>query len=162
MAAKGVIHPDQSRIWAHYHLNLNHIKQHNKNIPDDMDLIINFLGLWALVNESHHRLEFLHTPRLESRRVMEDEPWVALEGECTTNVMDPRLQCWSQLSSLRWVQKITEPAPLRSVRAGDEDTMRVGYHDKPIDSSPGFCPCCKRMAPQSCCTPAWAALFFQH
>jgi hypothetical protein len=46
-----------------------------------MDLIINFLGLRALLNESHHSLEFLLAPSLESRRVMEDEPWVALEGE---------------------------------------------------------------------------------
>jgi hypothetical protein len=46
-----------------------------------MDLIINFLGLRALLNESHHSLEFLLAARLESRRVMEDEPRVALEGE---------------------------------------------------------------------------------
>jgi len=26
-------------------------------------------------------LEFLLTPSLQSRRAMEDEPWVALEGE---------------------------------------------------------------------------------
>jgi len=26
--------------------------------------------------------------------------------------------------------EITEPAPLRSVQAVDEETMRVGYHDK--------------------------------
>ena len=46
-----------------------------------MDLIINFLGLGALLNESHHSLEFLVAPSLESRRVMEDKSWVALEGE---------------------------------------------------------------------------------
>jgi hypothetical protein len=46
-----------------------------------MDLILNFFGLQALLNESHHSLEFLLAPSLESRRIMEDEPWVALEGE---------------------------------------------------------------------------------
>jgi len=46
-----------------------------------MDLIINFLGLRSLLNESHHSLEFLITPSLESRRIMEDETWVALESE---------------------------------------------------------------------------------
>jgi hypothetical protein len=60
---------------------LSHIKECNKYIPDDMDLIINIPGLRALLNKSHHSLEFLIAPRLESRRVMEDEPWVALEGE---------------------------------------------------------------------------------
>ena len=46
-----------------------------------MNLIINVPGLRALLNESHHILEFLCAPRLESRRVMEDELRVALEGE---------------------------------------------------------------------------------
>jgi hypothetical protein len=34
---------------------------------------------------------------------------------------------WSKVGA-----EITEPAPSRSVRAVDEETMRVGYHDKPI------------------------------
>ena len=46
-----------------------------------MDLIINFRGLRALLNESHHSLKFLLASRLEARRVMEDEPRVALEGK---------------------------------------------------------------------------------
>ena len=46
-----------------------------------MDLIINLLGLGALLNESHHSLKFLVAPSFESRRVMEDEPWAVLEGE---------------------------------------------------------------------------------
>ena len=46
-----------------------------------MDLVINFLGLRALFNESHHSFEFLLSPSFESRRVVKDEPWVALEGE---------------------------------------------------------------------------------
>ena len=46
-----------------------------------MDLIINILGLRALLNESRHSLQFFLPPSLESRRVMEDKPWVALKGE---------------------------------------------------------------------------------
>ena len=99
MVAKGVIRPDQSKTWARCHL--NYVKEHNKNIPDDMDLIINFPGLRALMNESHHSLKLLLSPRLESGRVMKDEPRVALEGEWTTNIMDPPLQYQNQLSSLR-------------------------------------------------------------
>jgi hypothetical protein len=70
-----------------------------------MDLIINVPGLRAFLNESHHSLEFLLAPRLESRRIMEDETRVALEGERTTNIMDPPLQVRNQLFSLREVQK---------------------------------------------------------
>jgi len=46
-----------------------------------MDLIINFLGPRSLLNESNHSLELLLTSSLESRRIMEDETWVALESE---------------------------------------------------------------------------------
>jgi len=46
-----------------------------------MDLIINFLGLRALLNESHHSVEFLFVASLESRRIVEDKTWVALESE---------------------------------------------------------------------------------
>jgi hypothetical protein len=70
---------------------LDHINEHNKNVPDDMDLIINLPGLRALLDESHHSLKFLLSPSLESRRVMEDETWAALEGELTTNIMDSPL-----------------------------------------------------------------------
>ena len=80
---------------------LNHIKVCNKNVPDDMDLVINFLGLRALLNKSHHSLKFLLAPSLESRRVMKDEPWVALEAEWTTNIVDPPLECQNQLSTKR-------------------------------------------------------------
>ena len=141
MAAKGVIHPDRSRTWAHCHL--NYVKEWNKNVPDDMDLIINFFGFRALLNESHHSVQFLLTPGLESRRVMEDEFRVALEGEWTTNVMDPPLQCQNQLSSRR----------RRNQRAG---TLEVGssFWWRNDES--------RKWTAQSCCTPALAALFFQH
>jgi hypothetical protein len=63
------------------HRHLSYIKDGDKNVPDDMDLIIYVPGLRALLNESHHSLQFLLAPSLESRRVVEDEIWVGLEGE---------------------------------------------------------------------------------
>jgi hypothetical protein len=39
----------------------------------------------------------------------------------------PKSVIWSNVGT-----EITEPAPLRSIRAVDEGTMRVRYHDKPI------------------------------
>ena len=79
MAAKGAIHPARSRTWAHCHP--GHIKEGDKTVPDDVNLIINFLGFRALLNESHYSVQFLIAPSFKSRRVVEDEPWVALEGE---------------------------------------------------------------------------------
>ena len=61
-----------------------------------MDLIPYFLGLRLVLNERHHGLEFVRAPSLESRRIVEDEPWVALEGKFITNVVDPSL--WHQIS----------------------------------------------------------------
>jgi len=46
-----------------------------------MDLFTNFLGLRPLFDESHNSFEFLLAPSLETRRVMEDKPWAALEGK---------------------------------------------------------------------------------
>ena len=63
-----------------------------------MDLIINLLGLRPLLNEIHHVFEFLLAPRLESSRIMEDKPWIALEDECTMNIVDPALHRRNQLS----------------------------------------------------------------
>jgi hypothetical protein len=56
-----------------------------------MDLIPNFPSLGLVFNERHHVLEFLLAPRLESRRIMEDEPRAALEDELITNIMDTSL-----------------------------------------------------------------------
>jgi len=64
-----------------------------KNVPDDMNLIINFLGFRSLLNESHDSLELLLTSSLESRRIMEDETRVAFESERTINIVDSPLQC---------------------------------------------------------------------
>jgi hypothetical protein len=56
-----------------------------------MNLIPNFLSLGLVFNERHHSLEFLLTASLESRRIVEDEPRIALEGELIANIMDPSL-----------------------------------------------------------------------
>jgi hypothetical protein len=56
-----------------------------------MDLIPNPPSLGLVFNERHHGLEFLITASLESRRIMEDEPQVALEGELIMNIMDTSL-----------------------------------------------------------------------
>ena len=77
-----------------------------------MDLVINLLRLRPLLNEIHHDLEFLLTPRLKSSRIMEDKPWIALEDECTTNVVDPALHRRNQSSHLIVVQK----SPSRHLR----------------------------------------------
>jgi len=70
-----------------------------------MNLVINLLRLRLLLNEIHHILEFLLAPRLESRRIMKDKSWIALEGECTMHIVDSPLQCWNQSSGLIMVQK---------------------------------------------------------
>jgi len=70
-----------------------------------MYLIINLLRLRLLLNEIHHSLEFLLASCLESRRIMEDKSWIALEGECTTHIVDPPLRCPNQSSHLILVQK---------------------------------------------------------
>ena len=70
-----------------------------------MDLIINLLRLRLLLNEIHYVLEFLLAPRLETRRIMEDKSWIALEGECTTHIVDPPLRCQNQSKGLIMLQK---------------------------------------------------------
>ena len=61
-----------------------------------MDLIPYFPGLRLVLNERQHGLEFVRAPSLEPRRIVEDEPWVALEGKFITNVVNPSL--WHQIS----------------------------------------------------------------
>jgi len=46
-----------------------------------VDLIVNFIGLRSLLNETHHSLELLFAASLESRRIVEDITWAALESE---------------------------------------------------------------------------------
>ena len=62
---------------------------------------------------------------------MEDKSWIALEGECTTHIVDPPLRCRNKSSRLVSVKK-SPGAPSRSVQAGGEETIRVRSHDKPI------------------------------
>ena len=83
-----------------------------------MDLILYVPDLCFVFNERPHGVEFLLPPGLESGRIMEDEPWVALEGELITNVMGPSL--WRQISVI--IGKITELAPSRSGQSvGEKD-----------------------------------------
>jgi len=61
-----------------------------------MDLILYFLSFCLLLYEREYVLKFLLAPCLETRRVVEDELWVALEGEFIIHIMDPSLQHQSQ------------------------------------------------------------------
>ena len=61
-----------------------------------MYLILYFLRFCLLLNEREYVLNFLVAPCLETRSFVEDELWVALEGELIIHVMDPSLQHQSQ------------------------------------------------------------------
>ena len=72
-----------------------------------MDLILYFLRFCLLLYEREYVLKFLLAPCLETRRVVEDELWVALEGELIIHIMDPSLRHQSQ----RPDQRNTERSP---------------------------------------------------
>ena len=57
-----------------------------------MDLILYFLRFSLLLYEREYVLKFLLAPCLKTRRVAEDELWVALEGEFIIHIMNPSLQ----------------------------------------------------------------------
>jgi len=57
-----------------------------------MDLVLYFLRFSLLLYEREYVLKFLLAPCLETRRVVEDELWVALERELIIHIMDPSLQ----------------------------------------------------------------------
>jgi len=75
-----------------------------------MDLVLYVIRFCLLLYEREHVLNFLLVPCLETRRVVEDELWVALEGELIIHIVDPSLRHQSQ----RPDQRITEFAPSRS------------------------------------------------
>jgi len=66
------------------------------NTPYCMDLIHYILRLCLLLQERQYVLKFLHAPCLETRRVVEDELWVAPEGELVIHVVNPSLRQQSQ------------------------------------------------------------------
>jgi hypothetical protein len=62
-----------------------------------MDLVIYFSCFCLLQYEREYVLKFLLASCLETRRVVEDEPWVALEEKLITDIMFPSL--WHQKST---------------------------------------------------------------
>ena len=72
-----------------------------------MDLILYFIRFCLLLYEREYVLKFLLAPCLETRRVVEDELWVALEGELIIHIMDPPLQHQSQRLDQRNVERST-------------------------------------------------------
>ena len=63
-----------------------------------MDLVLYFIRFRLLLYEREYVLKFLLTSCLETRRVVEDELRVALEGKLITDIMDPSLRHQSQQS----------------------------------------------------------------
>ena len=61
-----------------------------------MDLVPYFSRLRLLLYERNYVLKFLFASCFETRRVMEEELWVALEGKFFPDIMDPSLQHQSQ------------------------------------------------------------------
>jgi hypothetical protein len=61
-----------------------------------MDLVLYFSRFRLLLYESTYILKFLLASCLKTRRVMEDELWVALEGKLVMDIMDPSLHHQSQ------------------------------------------------------------------
>lgn len=62
-----------------------------------MDLVLYFSRFCLLQYEREYFLKFLLASCLETRRVVEDEPWVALEGKLIMDIVDPSL--WHQKST---------------------------------------------------------------
>ena len=61
-----------------------------------MDLVLYFSSFRFLLYEREYILKFLLASCLETRRVMEDELWVVLEGKLITDIMDPSLRHQNQ------------------------------------------------------------------
>ena len=61
-----------------------------------MDLVLYFSSSRFLLYEREYVLKFLLASCLETRRVMEDELWVALEGKLIMDIMNPSLRHQSQ------------------------------------------------------------------
>ena len=111
-----------------------------------MDLIPYFLGLRLVLNERYHSLKFVRAPSLESRRIVEDEPWVAIEGEFITNVVDSSL--WHQISFM-----ITEIHKDHGAGTSSVGLICRKKNDKEISSKAGSLPYYK-LDPPVYCRPA--------
>ena len=77
-----------------------------------MDLVLYFFGFPPLLYKRQYILKFLLASCLKTRRVVEDELWVALEGKPNMDIMDPSLASKSTARSEEY-PRITELAPLR-------------------------------------------------
>jgi len=64
--------------------------------PYCMDLVLYFSCFRLLLDEREYVLKFLLPSCLETRRVVEDELWIAVEGKLITDIMDPSLRHQSQ------------------------------------------------------------------
>ena len=69
-----------------------------------MDLVLYFSNFRFLLYEREYVLKFLLASCLETRRVVEDELWVALEGKLITDIMDPSLRHQNQRPDYRNAQ----------------------------------------------------------
>ena len=70
-----------------------------------MYLILYSFRFCLFLEEREYFLKFVLTPCLETRGVVEDELWVALERELIIHIMDPSLQHQSQLPDQRNAQR---------------------------------------------------------
>ena len=61
-----------------------------------MDLVLYLSSFCFLLYEREYVLKFLLASCLETRRVVEDELWVALEGKLIMDIMDPSLRHQNQ------------------------------------------------------------------
>ena len=111
-----------------------------------MDMIPYIPGLCLVLNERHHGLKFIRAPTLESRRIVEDEPWVALEGKFITNVVDSSL--WHQISFM-----ITEIHKDHGAGTSTVGLICRKKNDKKISSETGNLPYYK-LDPPVYCRPA--------
>jgi hypothetical protein len=61
-----------------------------------VDLVLYIIHFRLLLYEREYVPKFLLAACLETRRIVEDELWVAFEGKLMTDIMDPSLRHQSQ------------------------------------------------------------------
>ena len=120
-----------------------------------MDLVLYLICFCLLLYEREYVLKFLLTSCLKTRRVMENELWVALEWKLNIDVMD------SSLSH----QNINNV--IREMRKNHQVTFEVGLicwwkdDGSGVTSEADILPRGK-LDPPLYCRPAWVASFYQH
>jgi len=91
----GEIHLERNKTWAYCQLPVHHVKVWS-NTPYCMDLVLYFIRFRLLLYERQYIPKFLLPSCLETRRVVEDKLWVALEWKLIMDIVDPSLQHQSQ------------------------------------------------------------------